>query len=174
MTGGTGATPATGERADLVGSLRSHRGFLLRTVEGITDEQAALRTTASELSLGGLIKHVTAVEKGWANFIEHGASSMEPSHSAIEKHAEGFRFGEGDSLASLIERYKEVARCTDELVATLPSLDASHPLPARPWFPPGAEWSARYVVLHILAETSQHAGHADIIREALDGSKTMG
>ena len=45
---------------------------------------------------------------------------------------------------------------------------------AAPWFPPGARWSARRVLLHIIAETAQHAGHADIIRESLDGAKTMG
>ncbi|MBV9583186.1 MAG: DUF664 domain-containing protein, partial [Chloroflexi bacterium] len=46
--------------------------------------------------------------------------------------------------------------------------------PEAPWFERGARWSARRVLLHLIAETSQHAGHADIIREALDGAKTMG
>jgi hypothetical protein len=58
--------------------------------------------------------------------------------------------------------------------ASLPSLDATQPLPEAPWFEPGARWSARRVMLHIIAETAQHAGHADIIRESLDGAKTMG
>ena len=60
------------------------------------------------------------------------------------------------------------------LVASLPDLDAAHPLPPAPWFAPGASWSARRVLLHLIAETSQHAGHADILRESLDGAKTMG
>ncbi len=59
-------------------------------------------------------------------------------------------------------------------MASLPDLNQSHPLPVAPWFKPGASWSARRVLLHIIAETAQHAGHADIIRESLDGSKTMG
>jgi hypothetical protein len=80
----------------------------------------------------------------------------------------------GETLAGLLEHYAEVARRTDDLVATLPDLDASHPLPEAPWFEPGARWSARRAVLHIIAETSQHAGHADIIREAIDGAKSMG
>ena len=67
-----------------------------------------------------------------------------------------------------------MASHTDELIGTLPDLDAAHRLPEAPWFPPDATWSVRRVVLHIIAETSQHAGHADIIREALDGAKTMG
>ena len=53
-------------------------------------------------------------------------------------------------------------------------LDASHPLPEAPWFEPGASWTFRRVFLHVIAETTQHAGHADIIREAIDGSRTMG
>ncbi len=57
---------------------------------------------------------------------------------------------------------------------SLPDLDVSHPLPKAPWFAPGERWSARRVLLHIMAETAQHAGHADIIRESLDGAKSMG
>ena len=59
-------------------------------------------------------------------------------------------------------------------MASLPDLDASHPLPKAPWFPPDARRSARRVFLHIIAETAQHAGHADILRETIDGQKTMG
>jgi len=80
----------------------------------------------------------------------------------------------GQTLQALLADYDAVARDTDELVRTLPDLDASHPLPEAPWFPPGARWSARRVLLHLVAETSQHAGHADIIREAIDGAKSMG
>ena len=74
----------------------------------------------------------------------------------------------------MLADYDEVAGRTDEMVASLPDLDLSHPLPKAPWFPPGERRSARRVFLHIIAETAQHAGHADIIRESLDGAKTMG
>ena len=47
-------------------------------------------------------------------------------------------------------------------------------VPSAPWFPPSERWSARRALLHIIAETAQHSGHADIIRESLDGQKTMG
>jgi hypothetical protein len=79
----------------------------------------------------------------------------------------------GETLAGLLARYDEVAARTDGLVATL-DLDHSHPLPEAPWFEKGATWSVRRVFLHLIAETSQHSGHADIIRETLDGQKTMG
>ena len=65
-------------------------------------------------------------------------------------------------------------RRTDELVAVLPDLDATQPLPKAPWFEADTGWSARRVLMHIIAETAQHAGHADIIRESMDGAKSMG
>ncbi len=67
-----------------------------------------------------------------------------------------------------------MAARTDDLVRTLPDLNASHPLPEAPWYPPGARYTARRVLIHIVAETTHHAGHADIIRESLDGAKSMG
>ena len=92
----------------------------------------------------------------------------------MQAHADSFRMSGDDTLEDLLHGYQEVSDSTDELVRGVKSLDEGHPLPEAPWFEPGARWSARRVVLHIIAETAQHAGHADIIREALDGSKTMG
>jgi len=161
---------ATGERADLLQTLANHRYFLRFTVRDLTDEQAAQRTTVSELCLGGLIKHVAGVEQAWMDFALRGAEAMAWGEDAWENE---FRMVENETLAGLLDRYEEVARRTDEIVATLPDLDMAHPLPEAPWFEPGATWSVRRVLLHIIAETAQHAGHADIIRESLDGAKTM-
>ncbi len=133
-----------------------------------------LRTTVSELCLGGLIKHVTFAERQWIDFIIHGASALGHwKEWSEEDWAQEFRVLDGETLAGLLEDYEQVARRTDELVASLPDLDDSHLLPEAPWFEPGTSWSARRVLLHVIAETAQHAGHADIIRESLDGAKTM-
>ncbi len=162
------------ERADLIETLDKHRGFLRQTVRDLSDEQAARRTTTSELCLGGLIKHVALVEQGWVDFIEKGPVAVgSADQAALEEHAAGFRMAAGETLEGLLDGYEKVGRRTDDLVA-LRSLDASHPLPSAPWFEAGARWSARRALLHIIAETSQHAGHADILRESLDGAKTMG
>ncbi|MET8201944.1 DinB family protein [Micromonospora taraxaci] len=166
----TSTEQLTGERADLLQTLRKHRGFLLHTVNGLTDEQAAARPTASELCLGGLVKHVTTVEQRWMLFAVGGAEAME----RVEVDWVGqFRMAPGETLAGLVERFQEVADHTDELLTTL-DLDAAHPLPQAPWFEPGASWTVRRVLLHLIAETSQHAGHADILRESIDGARTMG
>jgi hypothetical protein len=171
----TGTTTLTTEQADLLETLDKHRGFLRYAVRGLTDEQARLRPTASELTLGGLIKHVTATERNWAAFAVGGAAAFPAfDESTYADWAAEFVMGPDETLEGLLARHAEVAARTDELVRTLPSLDDGHLLPQAPWFEPGASWSARRVFLHVIAETAQHAGHADILRETIDGQKTMG
>ena len=168
----------SGERADLLAQLAKVRHFLRFTTRDITEDQARQRTTVSELTLGGLVKHVTAVERNWQQFIIHGPSIAPDFENMTEEDyatwANGFRLLDGETLAGALAEYEDAAKHTDDLVATFPDLDASHPLPPAPWYPPGESWSARRTLLHIIGETAQHAGHADIIRESLDGSKTMG
>jgi uncharacterized damage-inducible protein DinB len=159
------------ERADLIEALRTQRYFLKFTVQNLTDEQARLTPTASALSLGGLIKHVSATEKGWYDFASGSPDSVAGQD---EESWEGaFTMGEDETLEGLLAAYDEVAARTDELAATA-DLDAAYPLPPAPWFEPGATRSVRRVLVHIVAETAQHSGHADIIRETIDGQRTMG
>jgi uncharacterized damage-inducible protein DinB len=160
------------EKADLLETLAKHRYFLRFTARELTDDQARQRTTVSELTIGGLIKHVANTEESWIRFVVGGAEAM--SGGDPVDWSSQFRMLENETLAGVLDRYEAVAAKTDAIVAALPDLNASHPLPVAPWFEPGAAWSARRVLLHLIAETSQHAGHADIIREGLDGSKTMG
>ncbi|KQW50922.1 hypothetical protein ASC77_25010 [Nocardioides sp. Root1257] len=175
----------TTERDDLLDLLTKHRGLFRVTVRDLTDEQAAATPTASTLCLGGLVKHVTAVEKSWADFIVEGPAEQPDIDwanvdwsnppAAVQEYADGFRMLEGETLATLLAAYDEVAEATDALLANPDlDLDSRQPLPAQPWFEPGASWSARRVFAHIVAETAQHAGHADIIRETIDGQKSMG
>ncbi|WP_412539982.1 DinB family protein [Longispora sp. K20-0274] len=157
------------ERADLVETLAKHRFFLRNTTRDLGDADARKRTTVSALHLGGLIKHVAATEKVWANFIVDGPSAFAAAGDWEALHT----MFEHETLEELLAEYEKVAARTDELIATV-DLDADQPLPPAPWFEAGARWSARRVLLHLIAETSQHAGHADIIRESLDGAKSMG
>lgn len=171
-------TPAvSGERAEWLETLGKHRHFLRFTARDLTDEQAGMRTTVSELCIAGLIKHVTEVEKSWAGFILDGPSAM-PDYMAMTEadwaaRTDSFRLLPGETLAGVLADYAEAARETDQLVATLPDLDATWPLPKAPWFQGTAQWSARRTLMHIVTETAQHSGHADIIRESLDGATSM-
>jgi uncharacterized damage-inducible protein DinB len=172
------STPIDSERADLLEALGTHRHFLRHTVRDLTDEQARQRTTVSELTLGGLIKHVSAIESGWVDFALEGPSAMGDyttmTEEVMAQWANQFTLLPEETLTGVLEDYAKVAARTDEVVATLPDLSISHPLPKAPWFPPDGRRSARRVFVHIVAETAQHAGHADIIRESLDGAKSMG
>ena len=171
----TTTTSTDAERDDLVAMLDKHRGLFLKTAEGLTEEQARLTPTVSGLSVGGLIKHVTASERNWAGFAVGGAAAFPVfDESTYADWAAEFGMLPSETLEGLLAAHAETARRTDELVRTLPSLDDAHPLPEAPWFEPGARWSARRVFLHVIAETAQHAGHADILRETIDGQKTMG
>jgi hypothetical protein len=163
------------ERDDFVEALDAHRNFLRYTLRGLTDEQARLRTTVSALSLAGIVKHATVQESQWTDFIVRGPDALGGmTEEAMAAHEASFHPGDDETVEVLLRRYDEAASKTNDLVRALGSLDDSQPLPSAPWFEPGARWTARRVLLHILAETSQHAGHADIVRESLDGAKTMG
>jgi uncharacterized damage-inducible protein DinB len=169
-------TTVNQERTDLLQTLATHRYFLQVTVQGMSDSQAREHPTVSELCLGGLIKHVAAVESGWVDFILQGPEAMSQGtdEAAVEEWLTRFQMLPEESLASVLERYGQVAARTDDVITQLANLDDGHPLPEAPWFEKGASWSARRVILHIIAETAQHAGHADILRESIDGAKTMG
>ena len=168
----TSTQTLTRERADLIETLDKHRAFLRFTVRDLTDEQATEQTTVSALNLAGLVKHVAETESMWTRFIEQGPAAF--GSATPEAWKTQWELQPGETLAGVLAHYEQVARHTDELVATLPDLDAEHPLPPAPWFEKGASWSARRALLHIVAETAQHAGHADILRESIDGQKTMG
>jgi hypothetical protein len=162
------------ERADLLDTLRHHRQLLRHTAFGLRDEQARLRSTVSELTVGGLIKHVTRMETRWANFMEQGTAAFGPfDDAAYAAHAHSFVMGPDETLAEVLTRHAEAGVRTDALVDTL-DLDVVHALPVTPWWPEGSAWSVRRAALHVVAETAQHAGHADLIREAIDGQKSMG
>ena len=172
-------TPSSSEREDLIGVLDQHRGLFLVPARGLTDEQARLTPTVSALSVGGLVKHVNATVTEWLDFVERGpepgapTDEGEPDAAAYEQFVNGFRLLPDETLAGVLAEWGRVTARTDALIRSV-DLDESHPLPQAPWFPAGEAWSNRRVFAHVLAEISQHAGHADIVREAIDGQKSMG
>ena len=97
-----------------------------------------------------------------------------PDPAAVEAYPNGFRLLPDETLAGVLDALRRGRRPHRRAGRAPLDLDASPPAAEAPWFPPGATWSARRVFVHIIAETAQHAGHADIIREAIDGQKTMG
>ncbi|WP_035305333.1 DinB family protein [Actinokineospora inagensis] len=166
----TATSDLGGERADLLQALAVHRGFLRFTAQGLTDEQAAQQSTVSALTIGGLIKHVAATEATWYHFMAGGPTQMEANYG---DWADQHRMNPGEKLSDYLTNYAEIATRTDDFIKTA-DLDKVWPLPVAPWFEPGGTRSIRRSIIHIIAETAQHAGHADIIRETIDGQRTMG
>ena len=172
-------TPAVGEREELVAILTKHRYLFLVTTQGLSDEQARLTPTVSVLSIGGLVKHVTATVAEWLDFVERGPQQggdidwENPDPSIFEAFANGFRLLPDETLDGVLAEWQTVTERSDALIRSV-DLDQTHPLPQAPWFEAGEVWSNRRVFWHVLAETAQHAGHADILRESIDGQKTMG
>lgn len=190
MTTTTFASTLEAERADLLAALATARSALTNTARGLSDEQLGERPTVSALCLGGLIKHVASIEEAWMRFVVEGPSAMrydlpegvtwadfaagtarEFPQWAID-HQNDFRMLPGETLAGILARYEQVAARSEEIIAAVPNLSTTHPMPDAPWNEPGAVRSVRRVLMHVIAETAQHAGHADILRETLDGQKS--
>lgn len=183
------------ERDELIETLARHRGFLLHTAQGLSEEQARTASTVSALTIASLLKHVADTEEQWMQFAIRGAEAFAASDvydadvdwAAVDAAAEAnggdwqggewedtrFKLSDEETLEVLRGRIHSVAAATEQVLREA-DLDASHQLPDAPWFERGVDWSVRRVALHVLAEIAQHAGHADIIRESIDGQRTMG
>lgn len=159
------------ERGTLLSFVEAQRAALREAAEGLTEEQAASRPSASELSLSGLLKHVAECELNWLRLAQQQPNER---YRGPEGWAEAFRLTQGESTASVLEFWADVARQTEEFITAAPTLDQVFPLPPAPWFPKDAEVSLRWMLLHLVEEFARHAGHADIIRESLDGTRAMG
>ncbi|WP_019931684.1 DinB family protein [Nocardia sp. BMG111209] len=157
------------EREDLIGMLASQRDLFRITLRGIDDEQARQRTTVSELTLGGLLNHMVNIERHWYTVI---VERDETATFDVSRMDSEYRLGPGQSVADLLATWEEAALETEKLIRDLDSLDTSIPLPTAPWSPERQWWTVRFALLHILREIAHHSGHADIIREALDGANT--
>ncbi|MGW2542352.1 DinB family protein [Kitasatospora sp. NPDC001574] len=154
----------TDERNALLSFVAAQRGGLRRAVLGLTEEQAATRPSASALSLAELVKHAAICEREWVVGI-----LLDRAEGRHDYRESSFALTGGETLADWLERYAEVAAETERIIEELPNLEVDAPLPEAPWFPAGSRRTARWVLLHLIEETARHAGHADIIRESLDG-----
>ncbi|MFE9998783.1 DinB family protein [Streptomyces avermitilis] len=154
------------ERGALLSFLEGERGGIRRALLGLTDEQAATRPSASELSLSGLLKHVAEVEQSWIARARQEAPAVKRDESNWH---ECFELVGDETVASQLAYWEKVAAETEAFIRSVPSLDETFALPEAPWFP-RERVSMRWVALHLIRETARHAGHADIIRESLDGA----
>lgn len=153
------------ERGALLAFLDEQRGGIRRTLLGLSDEQAATKPSASELSLSGLLKHVAEAEDGWISRAKGTAPAVERTEANWH---ECFVLVGDETVAGQLAYWDRVAARTEEFIRGLPTLDETFPLPDEPWFPK-EDVSMRWVLLRLITEMARHAGHADVIRESLDG-----
>jgi uncharacterized damage-inducible protein DinB len=154
------------EREALTVYLAQQRDGLKYAAYGLTEEQIRMRPTVSALSVGGLLKHAAQTERSWAQIMV-GQTGM----SDEDAYLDTFSVGDDETLASLIADFDEVARQTEAAIQGLDDLGTKVQLPPAPWFPSNPDgYSARWILLHVIEELARHAGHADIIREHIDGA----
>jgi uncharacterized damage-inducible protein DinB len=165
MPGQVGAV--SNEREGLLAYLTQMRYVLRLTAHGLTDEQARATPTASTLSVGGLVKHCASTEENWIDTVR-----LQPRPVDYGAYETNFRLLPGETLDDVFADYDRVAAKTEETIAAIDDLGRDVPVDhSVPWNPKDLDnWSVRWVLLHLIQETARHAGHADIIREHLDGA----
>ncbi|WP_114853163.1 DUF664 domain-containing protein [Brachybacterium sp. YJGR34] len=144
------------------------------TLQDLSPEQLAGRPTVSAFCLGDLSRHVIAVAGGIAGEIR-GATAVAGGGAAVAEEAAEVLRGEGaevlqpeDTAESLIA---ELEAAGAELAAAIRTgaLEAPVPVPEAPWFSGEERWTVRWIALHAVEEVARHAGHADLLRESIDG-----
>jgi uncharacterized damage-inducible protein DinB len=167
--------PIADERAGLREYVAAQQHAFYAVAFGLTDEQARSTPTVSALSIGGLIKHVTGCQRGWMERVGAAPELVEVDLRAMEDRAadyqDEFVMREDETLAHVLAKFDEQNAETIRLIETA-DLDAAVPIPQNvPWFPKDVPaWSVRWVLFHMIEELARHAGHADIIRESIDGA----
>ena len=146
------------ERTTLLAFLAYLRQSIVRKIEDLSEEDARRAVVPSGTSLAGLIKHLTETERYWFRHVWAGETGTGWDRNS-------WNVGDDVTVDQLIDDYREAWKESDRLIEAAPNFDV-----------PCAEehrthrMSLRWVVVHMIEETSRHAGHADITRELIDGS----
>ncbi len=171
----SGTAPMTTDERELLASYvaQQHDGFRGAVLD-LTDEQAGQRIASSALSVGGLVKHAASVQVGWRLMIEAAPGEPVWPGTLEEQQASYARdntWVEGDTVDAVLATFDAEAERVLAAVRAA-DLDTAVPVPQDvPWFPKDvSHWSVRWVVLHLVEELARHAGHADLLREAIDGA----
>jgi hypothetical protein len=163
--------PVTDERSGLLAFLAQQRDAVRITAHGLTDEEARRTPTAGTLSVGGLVKHVAAMERGWMDILLQRQSEASTEEQG-DTYADDFTLLPDETLADAVASLEAAGRETEAIIAGIADLGQPVPVPQGvPWFPDDVDaWSVRWVLLHLIEELARHAGHADIVRESVDGA----
>jgi hypothetical protein len=150
--------PQPDEKTGLGFFLDVQRAALLQKLAGLTDVQATSHPTASELCLLTLVKHVAFTERRWFQLevARRDIPGLWPPPDDRELRVE-----DGDTVASITALYEGIIAENREILAGVDELDS---------LSPSTGLNRRWVLMHVLEEVARHAGHADILRESIDGA----
>ena len=169
------ASPVTDERSALREYLAFHQSAFFAVAYGLTDEQARSCPTVSALSIGGLVKHATGMQRAWMARVAAAPDAPPRETRPFDEIAKDFAdqhvMRPDETLDGLLRALQAENAKSLQLVDTA-DLDEQVPVPRDiPWFPKNLDaWSVRWVILHVINELARHSGHADIIRESIDGA----
>ena len=168
MTDRTDPAGNADEATQLYGFLDYHRATLLMKADGLSAEQLAATLPPSTMTLGGMLKHLALVEDNWFSLFLHGNDEVEPWASVDWKADNDWEWhtaadDDPDALRTLLT--DTIERCRG-LVDGVP-LDQ---LSAKRRRSTGQPVNLRWIVLHMIEEYARHNGHADLIRESIDGT----
>ncbi len=153
------------EKTTALAFLDGQRDDVLRAVEGVDEEQARRRLVPSLTTLGGIVKHLTDVERWWFQVVFAGEEHVDLVSSSDDRDAD-WRVEDDDTVAGIVAGYRAAIDDARTICETASFDDVSQrPRPRR-----GENVSLRWIVLHMIEETARHAGHMDILRELIDGA----
>lgn len=167
--------PIADERAGLKEYVKAQQHAFHAIAFGLSDEQARSTPSASALSIGGLIKHVTHCQRGWMERVAAAPdlprTDTRPMDDQAAEYEDEFIMREDETLVDVLGAFDHQNAETLHLVETA-DLGAAVPIPQDvPWFPKDVPaWSVRWVFFHMIEELARHAGHGDVIRETIDGA----
>ncbi len=167
--------PGADERQTLLQFLAFQQNAFFAVSHGLTDEQARSTPSVSTLSIGGLVKHAAGVQRGWAQRAasapDYPPADPRPMEEVMAAYQDEYVMREDETFEQLLAGLEAQNAETLRVFAEA-DLDTPVPVPhGVPWFPQDLDhWSVRWVALHLIEELSRHAGHADIIRESIDGA----
>lgn len=153
------------ERTTLNAFLDFYREAVKAKLRGLSDEDANRRLVPSETTLASIVKHLARVEMSWFQhrLAQTPLEELPYLQRVFAAPDSDFRVGPGETIEVLIARYDEECARSREILSTK-QLDDVVPHPAL------GEVSTRWVMVHMIEETARHAGHADILREQIDGA----
>lgn len=159
-----------GEVETLRGFLNHQRDTLRWKCSGLTQDQLAQRLSPSSMSLGGLMKHLALVESQWFDYWFRGANFASPFDEHWERYDDWeFDSASEDSPGELRELFDAAARRSDAVIDDALARGGLDVESVRANPQTGGTWTLRWILVHMIEEYARHNGHADLIRESVDG-----